>query len=73
VPLDARLRDLLVCPIDRGPLLYFDDEDKLYNPRLRKLYRVHQGDIAVMLPEEAVDVDAQEHARLCAKSTADGL
>lgn len=70
--LDARLLEILVCPLDRGPLLYFADEDLLYNPRLQKQYRIHDGTIPVMLPEEASDVDAQEHSRLLAKSEADG-
>ncbi len=70
--LDARLLEILVCPIDRQPLLYFADEDILYNPRLRKLYRVHEGNIAVMLPEEASEVGAKEHDRLCAKAALDG-
>ena len=71
--LDIRLLEILACPIDRGPLLYFADEEMLYNPRLRKHYRIHTGDIPVMLPEEAVDVDAEEHSRLLAKAEADGI
>ena len=71
--LDIRLLEILACPIDRGPLLYFADEEMLYNQRLRKHYRIHTGDIPVMLPEEAVDVDAEEHSRLLAKAEADGI
>ncbi len=51
--LDPRLLEILACPTDKGPLLYFADEDALYNPRLRKRYRIHDGDIPVMLPDEA--------------------
>ena len=71
--LDSRLLDILACPIDKGPLFYFADEDALYNPRLQKRYRIHEGDIPVMLPEEADDVDDAEHARLMAKVEADGV
>ncbi len=33
--LDAQLLEILACPDDKGPLLYFEDEDTLYNPRLQ--------------------------------------
>lgn len=61
--LDPALLDILVCPADRGPLLLVDGV--LYNPRLRKAYRIEDG-IPVLLVEEATDVDAEEHARLTA-------
>ncbi len=71
--LDIRLLEILACPIDHGPLLYFADEEMLYNPRLQKQYRIHEGDIPVMLPEEATDVGDEEHSRLLAKAEADGV
>ncbi|MEQ8840610.1 MAG: Trm112 family protein [Acidimicrobiales bacterium] len=71
--LDSRLLDILACPVDKGPLFYFADEDSLYNPRLKKRYRIHEGDIPVMLPDEADDVDDAEHSRLVAKAEADGV
>lgn len=70
--LDARLLEILACPADKGPLLYFDDERALYNPRLRLRYRV-EDQIPVMLIEEASTVDDAEHARLMAKAETDGL
>jgi uncharacterized protein YbaR (Trm112 family) len=70
--LDARLLEILACPADKGPLLYFDDEQMLYNPRLRLRYRVDDG-IPVMLTEEASAADGGEHGRLMAKAEADGL
>jgi uncharacterized protein YbaR (Trm112 family) len=73
MPLDTRLLEILACPVDKGPLFYFADEDSLYNPRLQKRYRVHEGDIPVMLPDEAEDIDDTEHARLVAKAAADGV
>lgn len=70
--LDARLLEILACPADKGPLLYFADAEQLYNPRLRLLYRVDDG-IPVMLADEASTVDDDEHARLLATAEADGI
>lgn len=61
--LDPALLEILVCPADRGPLLLVGDV--LYNPRLHKAYRIDDG-IPVLLVDESVDVDADEHARLMA-------
>jgi uncharacterized protein YbaR (Trm112 family) len=61
--LDGALLSMLVCPEDRGPLLYVDD--CLYNPRLRRKYRI-EDDIPVLLVDEAVTVDDDEHRRLVA-------
>ncbi len=38
--LDSKLLEILACPEDKGPLLYFADEQSLYNPRLKRRYRV---------------------------------
>ncbi len=70
--LDPLLLDILACPEDKGPLLYFEDEDSLYNPRLHRRYQVRNG-IPVMLLDEAEQVDAAEHERLLAKAEADGV
>jgi uncharacterized protein YbaR (Trm112 family) len=72
MPLDARLLEILACPSDKGPLLYFADEESLYNPRLRVRYRI-QDDIPVMLVDEAESVDDAEHERLLAKADAEGI
>ena len=61
--LDQKLLDILVCPADRGPLTLVDG--LLYNPRLRRAYRIDDG-IPVLLIDEATDVDDAEHARLMA-------
>ena len=37
--LDPQLLEILACPEDKGPLLYFADEDALYNPRLKRALR----------------------------------
>ena len=58
--IDQRLRSLLVCPEDRGPLLLVGD-DFLYNPRLRRAYRIDDG-VPVLLISEAVTItDDAEH------------
>ncbi len=67
--LDARLLEILACPVDKGSLLYFADEDSLYNPRLRLRYRIDDG-IPVMLSEEAEHLDETEHQRLIAQAEA---
>ena len=59
--LDGTLLSLLVCPEDRGRLLYVDG--CLYNPRLRRKYRI-TDDIPVLLVDEAVTVGDEEHRRL---------
>ena len=61
--LDHKLLDILVCPVDRGPLLLIDDI--LYNSRLQKAYRIEDG-IPVLLADEAVDVGPEQHQRLMA-------
>ncbi len=70
--LDPLLVEILACPQDKGPLLYFADEDALYNPRLRRRYLVKDG-IPDMLIEDAEGVDDAEHERLMAKAGADGV
>ena len=70
--LDPQLLEILACPEDKGPLLYFPDEDSLYNPRLKRRYSV-RDDIPIMLIDEAETVDEAEHQRLLAKAEADGI
>jgi uncharacterized protein len=70
--LDPKLLEILACPKDKGPLLYFADEESLYNPRLRLRYRI-TDDIPVMLIDEAVTVDDAEDERLRAKAQAEGI
>jgi uncharacterized protein YbaR (Trm112 family) len=69
--LDDSLLSILVCPDDRGPLVLTDADDGqvLYNPRLRRAYRIEDG-IPVLLIDEARDVDDDEHARLMARGRA---
>jgi uncharacterized protein len=59
--IDETLLNILVCPADRGPLLLVGDV--LYNPRMRRAYRIDDG-IPVLLVDEAIEVGDDEHARL---------
>ena len=69
--LDEKLLSILVCPHDRGPLLLIDDEF-LYNPRLRRAYRIDDG-IPVLLIDEAVAVtDDNEHQHLLDRASSGG-
>ena len=70
--LDPMLLEILACPEDKGPLLYFAHEDSLYNPRLRRRYAVRDG-IPVMLIDEAETVSDEEHQRLLTKAEAEGI
>lgn len=69
---DARLLEFLACPEDKGPLYYFEDEDTLYNPRLKRRYSIREG-IPVMLIDEAETVSDEEDARLVAKAKDAGI
>lgn len=72
MPLDPKLLEILACPEDKGPLLYFAADQLLYNPRLQRKYRV-EADVPQMLIDEAVTADAAEHERLVAKAAAEGV
>jgi uncharacterized protein YbaR (Trm112 family) len=70
--LDPLLLEVLACPEDKGPLLYFEDEQRLYNPRLHRSYPI-RDDIPVMLVDESETVNDEEHDRLVAKAEAEGV
>ena len=70
--LDPKLLEILACPDDKGPLLYFEDESALYNPRLKRRYAV-RDDIPIMLIDEAESVDDAEHDRLLQKAEREGI
>lgn len=70
--LDPKLLEILACPQDKGPLLYFESEQSLYNSRLKRRYRI-DDDIPVMLIDEAEDVSDDEHERLLALADSAGI
>ena len=65
--LDQRLLGVLACPEDKGPLWYFEDEEILYNPRLRRVFVIDNG-IPVLLIDESKEVSDDEHKRLASKN-----
>ncbi len=70
--LDPQLLEILACPEDKGPLLYFADEASLINPRLSRRYTVRE-DIPIMLVEESETISDSELARLVAKAESEGI
>ncbi len=70
--LDPQLLEILACPDDKGALLYFESEQTLYNPRLKRRYAI-RDDIPIMLVDEAETVTDTEHDRLVAKAEAEGI
>ena len=70
--LEPQLLEILACPDDKGPLLYFQGESALYNPRLKRRYAI-RDDIPIMLVDEAETVSDAEHQRLVALADAEGI
>ena len=70
--LDPLLLEILACPEDKGPLFYFEDEQSLYNPRLKRRYAI-RDDIPIMLIDEAESVAGEEHERLMKRVGDEGL
>jgi hypothetical protein len=61
--LDSLLIEVLACPLDKQPLRYYAELNLLVNPRLNKSFRI-DGDIPVLIPTEATDLDAATAADL---------
>jgi uncharacterized protein len=70
--LDPKLLEILACPEDKGPLYYFEDEQVLFNPRLKRTYEI-RDDIPVMLIDEATTVSDEEAQRLLDKAASAGI
>lgn len=66
------LLSVLACPQDKGPLLYIEDEDFLYNPRLKRKYPI-TNDIPNFLDDAATVADAAEDKRITDKVAAEGI
>ncbi|MFE0426766.1 Trm112 family protein [Streptomyces sp. NPDC058953] len=58
---DDPLLAILVCPLDKGPLLL--TSDALYNPRLRRRYPIENG-VPQLRPSSGEAVSDEDHARL---------
>lgn len=70
--LDPKLLAILADPQDKGPLYYLEDENCLYNPRLKRCYSV-KDDIPVMLIDEAINLDDAENTRVQNKVNSQGI
>jgi uncharacterized protein YbaR (Trm112 family) len=57
--MDAKLLDLLVCPLCKSPLLYRKAEKELICKADRLAFRI-EDDIPVMLADEARKLTAEE-------------
>lgn len=66
--LDQILLEILVDPEDKEPLWYFEGDELLYNPRLKRKFLIDDG-IPVLLVSEAVPVDEAEHEALVARES----
>ena len=63
--LDPQLLEILVCPEDKGALVYVESEGVLLNERLLRTYPV-RDDIPVMLIDEVSQISDDEVQRLLA-------
>ena len=66
--LDPQLLNILVCPEDKGSLVYVESEGVLLNERLCRTYPV-RDDIPVMLVDEASQISDDEVQRLLSIAT----
>jgi uncharacterized protein YbaR (Trm112 family) len=60
--MDAKLIELLVCPVTKGPLIYNRDTQELISRSARLAYPIRDG-IPVMLENEAREITEEEAAR----------
>jgi uncharacterized protein YbaR (Trm112 family) len=58
--LDAKLLELLVCPVTKGPLVYDRERQELISKTARLAYPIRDG-IPVMLEEEARKLAPSEY------------
>jgi uncharacterized protein len=57
---DAKLLEILVCPVTKGPLVYDRQRQELISKSARLAYPIRDG-IPVMLEEEARKLDPAEY------------
>jgi uncharacterized protein YbaR (Trm112 family) len=57
---DAKLLELLVCPVTKGPLVYDREREELISKTARLAYPIRDG-IPVMLEEEARKLAPSEY------------
>jgi len=56
---DAKLLEILVCPVTKGPLIYDRERQELISKSARLAYPIRDG-IPVMLEEEARKLTPEE-------------
>jgi uncharacterized protein YbaR (Trm112 family) len=57
---DAKLLEILVCPVTKGPLVYDRQRQELISKAARLAYPIRDG-IPVMLEEEARRLEPSEY------------
>jgi uncharacterized protein len=57
--MDAKLLEILVCPVTKGPLIYERDRQELVSRSARLAYPIRDG-IPVLLEEEARKLTPEE-------------
>ncbi len=57
--MDAKLLQILVCPVTKGPLIYDKKNNELISKSARLAYPIRDG-IPVMLEDEARKLDPDE-------------
>ena len=55
--IDAKLLEILVCPLTKGPLTYDRDAQELVSKQAQLAYPIRDG-IPIMLVDEARQLDA---------------
>jgi hypothetical protein len=60
--MDAKLLEMLVCPVTKGPLIYDRERKELVSRSARLAYPIRDG-IPVMLEEEARKLTPEECER----------
>ena len=60
---DAKLLQLLVCPVTKGTLHYEADRQELWSRKARLAFPIRSG-VPIMLPEEARPLEDEEMQRL---------
>ena len=60
--MDAKLLQILVCPVTKGPLIYDKKANELISKSARLAYPIRDG-IPVMLEDEARKLTESEYSR----------
>jgi len=59
---DAKLLEILVCPVTKGPLVYDKEKQELISKSARLAYPIRDG-IPVMLEDEARRLEPAEYEK----------